>query len=156
MSNNNERNQNNHVTRSNNFNDNRRNNKVKKVNPNEITIPLYLPADLDENIINEIIDVLESTKFNKISVPLGTYRYLIDSNANADDDRISTIGYIRNYNKETKEFTVITFGRFAELLKEKNCTVIELMFTIYKDSLGTITKFNFVPSVSPSVDDIDN
>lgn len=131
--------------RNNNFDENRKAIKQPKVNPNEIKLPLYLPADLEENIVNEIFDVLSTTRFNKISVPLGTYKCLVDSDIDGDDNRVCTIGYIRNYNKENNEFTVIVFGKFLDTIKAYNDIAMELTFNKYKDSLGTITKFNIVP-----------
>lgn len=149
MSNNNNKNQNNNGKKYNN-NGGRNNNRNKvnmqsKVNPNEIKVPLYLPADLNKNIINEIIDVINTTKFDKISIPLGTYRCLIDSNADANDNRISTIGYIRKYDTETEMFTVVIFNNFIDLFKSKSDNAITLQYNSYKDHLGTITKFNIVP-----------
>lgn len=141
--NNNERNYNNRG-RNNNFND-RKVAKQPRVNPNEVKAPLYLPADLDKNILTEINDVLNETKFNKISIPIGTYRCLIESNVDCDDNRVRTIGYIKKYNPETKEFTIVIFENLIEKIKEQGDIAVELQFTKYKNTLGTITKFNIVP-----------
>lgn len=159
MSNNNA-NQNNERTYNNNHRgrNNNRNKVAKqpKVNPNEIKAPLYLSANLSEDIINEITDVLTNTRFNKISIPLSTYRCLVDSNVDADDNRVCTIGYIRNYNAETKEFTVVVFSNFIDIIKEQGDIALELQFTKYKEGLGTITKFIIVPVYNEeSEDDIE-
>jgi hypothetical protein len=134
------------------FNNQRgRNNNYKKserqpkVNPNELKVALSLPADLNNDIANEILDVLASTKFNKISIPLGAYRNMIDAAAEENDIRVCTIGYIKNYDVVNKVFTVIIFDRFLEVIKnpELGQLKMELAFTTYKEtSLGTITKFN--------------
>lgn len=118
-----------------------------KVNPNEFKAPLFLPASLDENVVREIIEVLSTTKFNKISIPLGTYRYNTDTTVDVNDTRVCTIGYIRNYNQETEEFTVSVFSKFTDLVKSFNDAAIELQFTMYKEKLGTITKFNIIPVI---------
>lgn len=131
----------------NNFNSRKKVARQPKVNPNEIKASLFLPANLNENIKNEILDVLATTKFNKISIPLGTYRFMIDSNISEDDNRICTIGYIRNYNADTKEFTVVIFSKFIDLVKGNSNVAIELQFTEYKENLGTITKFNIIPVI---------
>lgn len=143
--NNNERHHNNRGGH--NFNNRKKVNKQPKVNPNEIKVPLYLPADLDENIINEINNVLTTTKFDKISIPLGTYRCLIDSNVDADDARVSTIGYIRKYDAETEMFTVVIFSNFIDFFKAQSDNVVTLQFNSHKDHLRTITKFIIVPVV---------
>lgn len=147
--NNNGRNYNNNRKgRNNNFNDHKKVVKHPRVNPNEIKVPLYLPANLNENITNEILDVLAATKFNKISFPLGTYRCLVDSSVDENDTRICTIGHVRGYNAETKEFTVIVFDKFIETIKSHENVAVDLMFTTYKENLGTITKINIVPAFS--------
>ena len=136
-----------------NFNNNQRgrNNNYKKsdrqsrVNPNEIKVPLLLPADLNEDITNEILDVLASTKFNKVSIPLGAYRNLIEDTAEEGDTRVCTIGYIKNYDVVSKTFAVIIYDKFLETIKNPELGELKmsLVFTTYKEtSLGTITKFN--------------
>lgn len=127
--------------------------KNHKVNPNEIKVPLYLPADLNENTANEILKVLAETKFNKISIPVGTYRCLIDYNVDESDNRVCTIGYIRNYNIKNNEFTVVIFSKFMDFVKSMKESAIELTFTNYKDKLGTITKFNIIPVVYENEED---
>lgn len=148
MSNNNTNNErSNNVTRRNNFSK-KKPVKQPKVNPNEIKVPLFLSADLDDNLVDEILDVLSNTRFNKISIPLGTYRSLIDSNVDMDDNRISTIGYIRDYDAETSVFTVIIFNNFIDLIKKFDNPAVNLMMNIRNNnSLGSITKFNIVPEI---------
>lgn len=125
----------------------RKNTRQPKLRHNEIKVPLYLSADLDENMTNSIIDVLSETKFNRISIPLGIYRCLIDNTVDSDDLRVCTIGYIRGYDAETREFTVTIFNKFIDVVKGQGDVVVDLQFTTYKDSLGSITKFNIVPVV---------
>ena len=124
---------------------NNKKNKQEKINPNEIKVVLNMSANLDENIANEIIDVLYTTKFNKISLPLNVYRSLIDSNAELDDNRVCTIGYIRDFNPETHVFTVVVFKNYVEIFKNMNI-VMDLIFTTYNNSLGAITKFIIKPA----------
>lgn len=128
-----------------NFNDHNKVARQPKVNPNEFKAQLFLPASLSESIKTEILDVLAKTKFNKISIPVGTYRYLIESNIDADDARVCTIGYIRGYNAETEEFTLVVFSKFTDIIKSLGDIAIDLQFTQYKEKLGTITKFNILP-----------
>lgn len=119
--------------------------KEHKVNPNEIKASLCLPADLNENIVNEILDVLSKAKFNKISVPLNTYRWMTENTADKTDTRVSTIGYIRYYNAETREFSLVVFPSFIDMVKSLGDVAVELQFTEFKEKLGTITKFNLIP-----------
>ena len=124
-----------------NFN-NKKFNKKPRVNPNEVKASLCISKVITEDMYREIIDVLANTKFNKISIPLGIYRNAIDSNVDADDVRITTIGYIRDYNTETYEFTVVIFKNFIDYIKKIENPVIDLLFTETRNgTLGTITKF---------------
>ena len=127
------------------FNGNKKFNKKPrepKVNPHEVKASLGILKEVNENVYTEILDVLASTKFNKVSIPLGIYKSLIDSNVDADDSRITTIGYIRDYDAETKEFTVIIFKGFIDYIKKNDCSVMDLLFTETRNgTLGTITKF---------------
>ena len=127
------------------FNGNKKFNKKPrepKVNPNEVKATLGILKPVDEKVYTEILDVLASTKFNKVSIPLGIYKSVIDSNVDADDSRITTIGYIRDYDAETKKFTVIIFKNFIDYIKDNNYSAIDLLFTVTKNGdLGTITKF---------------
>ena len=119
--------------------------KQPKVNPNEVKAPLYLPADLADTIREQILGVLAGCKFNKISIPLGTYRYLVDNTVGEDDNRITTIGYVRRYDAESQEFSVVIFNNFIDLIKSNEHNAIELVFSTYNENLGTILKFNIIP-----------
>lgn len=113
----------------------------KKFNPNEFRAKLFLDDDIDDTIKNDIIDTITNNRFNKISVPVSTYRSVIDPDADSDDTRTTTIGYIRRYNPKTKTFTIIIFDKFISAMASIDEMVIEPLFTIYKNRFGTITKF---------------
>lgn len=113
-------------------------------NPNEVKTKLLISSDFNEGVKEEILDVLANTKFNKISVPLGTYRYLVENVAEGDN-RIVTVGYIKKYNADKQEFTVILFNNMCSKIKEMGDLAIELLCTMFAGRLGTITKFNIIP-----------
>lgn len=123
--------------------------KKPRVNPNQLTVKLVLDSkNLNDELIDEILEVLETCQFSKISIPLGTYRNLIINDSAADDNRVSTIGYIRDYNAETQEFTVVVFNNFIDAIKSWGEVGIELQYLTYKGKLGTITKLNIIPVTS--------
>ena len=130
---------------------NKKANKQPKVNPNEIKIPLCLPVDLNDDTTNQIIDVLCNTRFDKISIPLGISRRLIEDTVE-DDNRVRTIGYIRSFDAGSAEFTVIIFGKDLEAVKNlgtTGCLAMDLVYSAHKDgSLRTITKFNITCLIS--------
>ena len=128
------------------FNGNKKFNKAPKVNPNEIKAQLRIEKVITEDIYTELLDVLASTKFNKVSIPLGVYKNAIDSNVDADDARITTVGYIKDYNAETQIFTVVIFKGLVDTIKNFENPVMKLLFTeTRKGTLGTITKFVINP-----------
>lgn len=111
-------------------------------------IPLSVQEGTSEEVINEIVDVLKGTRFNKISVPLTSYRHLYDDSIAKDDTRISTIGYIKKFNATDKTFTVVLFTNNAKIITEKydkEKLMIEAVFTQYKEKLGVITKLILAP-----------
>lgn len=122
---------------------NNKNNKQKRVNPKEVKLPVYLPADLNEDIYNEIVDLLNTTKFNKISIPVNISRHLI----NPDDtsNKVSVIGYIRNYNPETTEFTIILFDNLVEPVKNLGDIAMAVVFNTYKEKFTNIARFEVIP-----------
>jgi hypothetical protein len=121
-------------------------NTTKQHKVNELKAQLYLPADLNESIAFEIIDVLNNTRFNKISIPLNMSKRLIDSK-DANDTRVTTIGYIRDYDPETEMFTVIVFDNFIESVNSLGDIAMDITFVTYKDKLRNITKFNIIPVI---------
>ena len=112
-----------------------------KVNPNEFKVPLHLSADLSLNVIDEILDVLASTRFDKISIPVGTYRCLVDTNSPIDDNRVSTIGYIKGYDPDTNVFTIVVFNTFNEFMTSHDGIYMDLHIIANEEGLKTITKF---------------
>lgn len=124
------------------FNGNKKFNKTPKVNPNEIKARLGISSPITEDIYAEIIDILTDTKFNKVSIPLGVYKSLIDNNVDADDTRITTVGYIKNYDADNHIFTVVIFKGLVDTIKKFENPCIDILFTeTRKGTLGTITKF---------------
>lgn len=124
-------------------------------NPNEIRTKLLISSDFKEEVKEEILDVLAETKFNKISIPLGTYRYLVENDVAEDDNRIVTVGYIKKYNPSNQEFTVILFNNMRDIIKDMGNLTIELLCTMFGGHLGTITKFNIIP-VEEDIQDEDS
>ena len=107
-----------------------------------------MPADLPNDIHNEIMDIIETTKFDKISVPVSSYRRFYDNRVDASDNRTSVIGYIRSFNKEDNTFTVVIYSNNAKITSEFVNPEISIAFTIYKDEFGAITKFIIAPTTS--------
>ena len=144
-------NRNNH--RNNKFNE-KKNFKQNKVDNIEIKAPLvFLEEVYGDKISNEIINVLKEVKFDKISIPVGTYKNLFDPNLDENDTRVFTVGYIRGYDPEELEFTVVVYGKFAEDIKSLGTVGMDLKISSYKDYLGSINKFILVPIVILDADD---
>lgn len=111
-------------------------------------IPLSVREGTSEEVVNEIIEVLKSTRFNKISFPLTSYRRIYDDTTSADDNRVVAVGYIKKFDATNKTFTVIMFNNNADVLTKKykkEDLMIEAVFTQFKEKLGIITKLVIAP-----------
>lgn len=139
------------------FNGNKKFTKKPRVNPNELKASLSINKTINEDMYNEILDVLSNTRFDKISIPVGILKSFIDPNVDADDSRIVTIGYIRNYNAETKEFKLIIFNAFLDQIKNlAGDFSVDALFTETRDNtLGTITKFTIYPTKDVAAEDVE-
>jgi hypothetical protein len=110
-----------------------------------ITAKLVFCKDLSDEVYNEIIDVLKKTKFNKISFPLNTYRYLVDDSVDENDTRMLTVGYIKKFDAEKQEFTVAVYPKSYDAVSAFENPSVEVVWTEFKGKLGVITKLNIVP-----------
>lgn len=119
-------------------------NKKNHKQNNHFKVGFVLPDDISENVKAEVMEVLESTKFNKISFPISTYRYYVDSNVDTDDNRVVTVGYIKNYDVEKQLFTIVIFGNNRVPINEFDNPTLEIVFSEYNGKLGTITKINII------------
>lgn len=122
-----------------------------------LKVPFTMPADLTNDIHNEIMDIIETTKFDKVSVPVSSYRRFYDNRIDASDNRTSVIGYIKSFNKEDNTFTVVIYSNNAKITSDFANPEITIAFTIYKDEFGAITKFIIAPTTSEKdIDDSEN
>lgn len=103
---------------------------------------LVMPEGISDKVRVEIMAVIQSTQFDKISFPLSASRKAINTQEHDQDDRISTIGYIRKFDLEKNQFQVVIFnGTKDAVAKFKNPIIIPVITTYKEESLGTITKF---------------
>lgn len=112
---------------------------------NYITAKLVLCKNASDSVFDEIVDVLKKTKFNKISFPLSSYRNLFDDTVAADDTRMLTVGYIKKFDAENLEFTVMVFPKCKEVVDTFKSPAIEVVWTESNDKLGVIIKLNIIP-----------
>lgn len=125
-----------------NFNKNDKNNNRDRKKNNNVEIPVYFPDDMNDDIYNEIIDVLNSTKFNNISIPFSIYRTLIDDSIDSDDTRVSNAGFIKRWKYDPKPgyFVISIFNSLKETIAKLENPVFIIHYTEYDGKLGTITK----------------
>ena len=112
---------------------------------NYITAKLVFCKEVSDAVFDEIVDVLKKTKFNKISFPLSSYRNLFDNTVAADDTKMLTVGYIKKFDAENLEFTVMVFPKCKEVVDAFKNPAIEVVWTEFNDKLGVITKLNIIP-----------
>lgn len=133
-----------------------KNNVWKRVIPNKnkhesnvTKATLNLVGINDENLEKEIIDTLTVCPFSKISMPLSTYRQYIGSADSSEDTRISTVGYIKSYDAETRTFELIIFKTHKEDVDRFDRPMVTPVFSTNRDgSLRVITKLVVEPGYS--------
>lgn len=108
----------------------------------------YPTADIKEEIIKDMIDTLATIPFSKISIPLNAKRSDI---LNDGDRRSITIGFIRNYNPETKTFSVFILDKYKEAVSKFNIPMIEVDFGVYNDTFTKINKISLINVYEESV-----
>ena len=98
------------------------------------------------SILEEVYETLAITPFDKISVPVSTYKSYIDDSIDPNDNKTITVGYIRSYDDRDEVFNIVLFDKYKELAN--NELHIEPFYnTIYEDGitkLGTIIKLNII------------
>ena len=117
----------------------------KKQQQTYFKVGVAIPEGTSDKVVDEILDVLARTPFNNVSVPVSTYRYLIEDNIADDDNRVITVGYIKSFDYENQQFNIVIFGNHKQIIEEFPNPALELVFTEYNNKLGVITKFNVVP-----------
>ena len=114
-----------------------------------VKIPMILPDDVSEKVENEIFDVLENTRFNKIPMQLSAYRRDLGNAYQGNEDKSISIGYIKSFHPGDENtdasFTVIIFGKYADSVKDFINPAVEVVYIDRNDELTTITKFNIIP-----------
>jgi len=123
------------------------NQRTRKQQPkqNFMKLGIALPYEISESLSDEIMEVLKSIPFNKVSIPVSTYRYLVEDDIAADDNRVITTGYIKGFDVDTETFTVVLFSNNREKIEKFTNPMLEIVFSEYNGKLGVITKFNIVP-----------
>lgn len=122
------------------------NNKKKQSKPNNIIeLPIVFPAGTAKEIMDEIRDVLNSTKFNKISINVGTYRNILDDTIPKDDTRVISVGYIKKIDSENGDMTIGLYEANKDKILALKGAVVDIVYTEYKGKLGTILKFIIRP-----------
>lgn len=134
----------------------KKNNKRSQAQSNAskkyVLATLSMPEGISEKVHVEVMAVVQSTQFDKISIPLSAYRKSIGTQERDDDDRISTVGYIKDFDLEKNQFQVVIFNGSKEAVEAFKNPVIIPIITVYNDSLGTITKL-IIDDVEPEPED---
>ena len=119
----------------------------KNIEKRFIVAGFNLPSSIPTKIKNEIIDIIKSTRFDKLSFSLSTYRKLLDKQVDDDDERISTVGFIKDFDPETNTFRVGVFSGNKDIIESfVNPIITPIYNTTNKgNSLGVITKLIIEP-----------
>lgn len=108
---------------------------------------LVFDEDVSEDLKKEIIDVLKSARFNKLSYPIASYRNLIAEDTDEEDTKIITVGYIKKFIKDENKFIFNIFNNCRTAVKSFIKPAIKISFTEYDGKLGVISKIIVVDNV---------
>lgn len=108
---------------------------------------LVFDDGVSEDLKKEIIDVLKSSRFNKLSYPIVSYRKLIAENSDEEDTKIITVGYIKKYIKDENKFIFNIFNNCKDAVNNFTNPVIKVTFTEYDGKLGIISKIIVVDNI---------
>lgn len=127
--------------------DNRRKNTKMVLSNLNMTYPPNNGLGEDElrSIVNEMTDTLSTIPFNRISIPLNAKRSDI---LGVEDTRYITIGFIRNYNPETEEFSVTILDKYKEAISKFEDPMIEVNFGHYNNSFTKINKISLIDAAN--------
>lgn len=117
------------------------NNYQKKGKPQGIPVPVYLPDDASQALIDEICAVLSSTPFHKISIPLYAFNADLDGTGDTNDTRTRVVGFIKKYDAVEGKFVVSVFQHIRDtVLRIPNLVVQPQLFTNREGKLNMITR----------------
>lgn len=119
-----------------------KNNNKKSNNKNNMMVLKNIPVMMidrygvyNEDIIADVLDVLATTKFNRLVFPLSVYK---------EGKKPLIIGFIKSYNAETSEFNVAIYDKYKDEVKDFKEYAIEPIFGVYEEKLTKITKLNII------------
>lgn len=122
----------------------------KKTNNNKRynTFDIKFFKETSNNVKDEIIEVFKNTQFNKISIPVASFKNIVNPE-DTDDTKNLTVGFVKSFNPETNKFKVVIFNKFKEAINNLEDSAIEITYTEKTDksgnvSLGTIIKLNII------------
>ena len=122
----------------------------KKTNNNKRYNTFFIKFFIEtfNNVKDEIIEVFKNTQFNKISIPVASFKNIVNPE-DTDDNKNLTVGFVKSFNPETNKFKVVIFNKFKEAINNLEDSAIEITYTEKTDksgnvSLGTIIKLNII------------
>ena len=112
------------------------------------TFDIKFFKETSNNVKDEIIEVFKNTQFNKISIPVASFKNIVNPE-DTDDNKNLTVGFVKSFNPETNKFKVVIFNKFKEAINNLEDSAIEITYTEKTDksgnvSLGTIIKLNII------------
>ncbi len=112
----------------------------KKSNNNYLEAQLVFDESVSDELKEEIINVLATTKFNKLSYPISTYSYLLFENVENSENKTTVVGYIKKFIKDESKFVFVIYNNSKEIIKSFADMKIKVKFNEYNGKLGIITK----------------
>ena len=112
----------------------------KRSNNNYLEAQLVFDESVSDELKEEIINVLATTKFNKLSYLISTYSYLLVENVENSENKTTVVGYIKKFIKDESKFVFVIYNNSKEIIKSFADMKIKVKFNEYNGKLGIITK----------------
>ena len=112
----------------------------KRSNNNYLEAQLVFDESVSDELKEEIINVLATTKFNKLSYPISTYSYLLFEFVENSENKTTVVGYIKKFIKDESKFVFVIYNNSKEIIKSFADMKIKVKFNEYNGKLGIITK----------------
>lgn len=126
---------------------------VKKIN-NTFKALLEWGNEYTDGVYEEVAEVIETTKFEKISIAVSATRGALAEFSDSpvelsekDASKVTSIGYIKSFDSDALSFDIVVFNNFLDVVsavandKRHYLSIVPVITTTKEGSLRTITKF---------------
>ena len=128
---------------------NQKNQKPRPARPMTLTLscPIALPNNIKKSVQDQIFDIIKTTPFKFLSIPLSAYPKDVDDETTNrfKYDKPVNIGFVRGYDEKTNTIRVVVVEKFAQFVENFINPAIEIVYTdSWHGELQRINRFNII------------